>query len=351
MAVKKISKKNLAKVLAVWRREFNIIVPSRATGVTAFSEWDGEDVGFLDWYRNTSVPPKAVLLPPMEKMISFCREKDGYKMEVPVNEHKQIIFGVRPCDARGLAIIDNVFTEGYEDYYYVSRRRNTLLVGLGCTNPQESCFCMSMDVDPAASKDVDVMFNDTGDEFVVEAFTAGGEYLLKIAEGAKNATGTNMKMAISVASECRKKLTRAIDTRGVSNKLQACFNDEDYWEQVAAKCVSCGICTFLCPTCFCFDINDEMVRKQGARYRGWDSCSFRLYTSMPMENPREEKWRRVRQRVCHKFEFYPMNLDIFACTGCGRCIQLCPVNWDITRVIAGLPQQSDVKEKAAALKG
>ena len=351
MAVKKINKKNMAKVLAVWRREYNIIVPSMPKGAPVFSEWDGEDISFLDWYRNTVVPPKSVVLPPMEKMMSFRKEKDGYKMEVPVNEDKQIIFGIRPCDAKGLAIIDDVFTNGYEDYYYASRRRNTLLIGLGCTNPQESCFCASMDVDLAASKDVDIMFNDTGDEFIAEAFTAGGEYLLKIAEWAKSATGTDMKKAKSVELEARKKLTRALDTRGVSKKLQACFNNEDFWKQVAAKCVSCGICTFLCPTCFCFDINDEMVRKQGARYRAWDSCSFRLYTKMPMENPREDKWRRVRQRVCHKFEFYPMNVNIFACTGCGRCIRLCPVNWDITQVIAGLPRQSDIKEKAAALKG
>jgi len=351
MAVKKINKKNIAKILAVWRREYNIIVPSMATGVPAFSEWDGEDISFLDWYRNTAVPPKSVVLPPMEKMMSFRKEKDGYKMEVPVNEHRRIIFGVRPCDAKALSIVDDVFTDGYEDYYYASHRRNTLLIGLGCTNPQESCFCTSMDVDLATSKNVDIMFNDTGDEFIAEAFTEGGEYLLKITTGLKNATGTDMKAAKSMELEAANKLTRALDTRGVSKKLQACFNNEDFWERIAAKCVSCGICTFLCPTCFCFDINDEMVRKQGARYREWDSCSFRLYTKMPMENPREEKWRRVRQRVCHKFEFYPMNVNIFACTGCGRCIRLCPVNWDITQVIAGLPRQSDVKEKAAAVKG
>ncbi|MCL0060455.1 4Fe-4S dicluster domain-containing protein, partial [Dehalococcoidia bacterium] len=133
------------------------------------------------------------------------------------------------------------------------------------------------------------------------------------------------------------KVTREIDTQHLSHRLLSCFEDEEYWEKVAAKCIGCGICTFLCPTCHCFDISDEMVKKQGARFRCWDSCAFPLYTKMPMENPREEKWQRVRQKVCHKFEFHPMSFDVIACTGCGRCIRLCPVNWDICQTLAQLP--------------
>ena len=102
---------------------------------------------------------------------------------------------------------------------------------------------------------------------------------------------------------------------------------------------SCGICTFLCPTCYCFDINDELSGGCGARFRSLDSCSFPIYTRMPMENPRTEKWRRVRNKVCHKYEFYPMSFDVIACTGCGRCIRLCPVNWDITQTLSSLPAE------------
>lgn len=350
MTVKKINKADIGNVLAAWRQDFVVFVPSDSSGVTMFSEWDGQDTGFLDWYRNTVVSPKAVVLPPVERMLSFRKEKGGYKTEVPANERKQIIFGIRPCDAHGMKITDDVFSDGLEDYYYLSHRRNTLLVGLGCTNPMESCFCQSMGVSPASSPDVDLMLVEINDEYVAEAHTEKGEYLLTLAGVAKNASGQDLKKAKSAEAEAARKLTRQLDTEGVSGKLQACFNDKELWEDIAAKCVSCGICTFLCPTCFCFDINDEMINKNGSRYRGWDSCSFKLYTKMPMENPREEKWKRVRQRVCHKFEFYPINLGISACTGCGRCIRLCPVNWDITRVIASLPEPAGKKAEAIAAK-
>ena len=100
----------------------------------------------------------------------------------------------------------------------------------------------------------------------------------------------------------------------------------------------------LCPTCYCFDINDELVRGEGTRFRSWDSCGFPVYTKMPMENPRLEKWRRVRQKVCHKFEFYPMTFNVIACTGCGRCIRLCPVNWDITQVLESVPVKTGVRK-------
>lgn len=337
MTTKKISKKDIGKLLDIWNQWFSVLVPSKEENVAKMVKWDGKDVSFLAWYRNTVVPSKANFLPPMEIMFSFQKNRDGYHIEVPQDEQKQLIFGIRPCDARGIAMIDKVFTETYEDRYYLSKRKNTVLVGLSCTNPYDSCFCTSLDVKPAESADVDLMFTDIGDEFLIEEITDRGKELLATTSVVKKATKADEARAKTVKTAVYDMVIRKVDTKDIAKKLQSCFSDKDYWEKVAAKCISCGVCTFLCPTCFCFDICDELVKKQGARYRGWDSCSFRLYTKMPMENPREEKWRRVRQKVCHKYEFYPMNFDVTACTGCGRCIRLCPVNWDITQILSSLP--------------
>ena len=167
--------------------------------------------------------------------------------------------------------------------------------------------------------------------------TDKGKELMAHASGLEEATEADIAKAKEAKEEAYGKVTRKINTEGIENKLLASFENKDYWEKISAKCISCGICTFLCPTCYCFDINDEMTKKQGARFRNWDSCAFCTYTKMPMENPREEKWQRVRQKVCHKYEFYPMNFDTIACTGCGRCIRLCPVNWDITQTLESLP--------------
>ena len=318
-----------------------MFVPSKEGGVMEMAKWDGTDTGFLDWYRNTVIPSKACLLLPMEELFHFQKDSEGYRLELPTSDgQKQLIFGIRPCDANALAILDNVFEDAYEDPYYLSRRKNTLLVGLGCTNPYDSCFCTSLGSGPSDSTNVDIMLIDIGDEFLIEVVTEAGKELIAKTGRLEDATEADAVRAREVKETSYHKVTRKINTEGVEKKLLACFEDEEYWEKVAAKCISCGICTLLCPTCYCFDINDELVKKDGTRFRNWDSCGFATYTKMPMENPRLEKWRRVRQKVCHKYEFYPMNFNVIACTGCGRCIRLCPVNWDITQILASVPSQT-----------
>ena len=338
---KKINKKELGKLLNQWSQNFAILVPSKDGNDTRIAPWDGEDTSFLDWYRNTTVSARAVFQPFYEEMFRFQKEGDGYHLEATAPEdQKQLIFGIRPCDARALAIIDMSFKDGYEDPYYLTRRNNTLLVGLGCTNPRESCFCTSLGVNPGQSVDVDLMLTDIGDHFLIEEITSAGSDLITQASNLKEATEADEARAKEAKDTVYGKVTRKIETANIQEKLLACFEDKEHWENVAAKCISCGICTLLCPTCYCFDINDEMVKRQGTRFRSCDSCAFSIYTRMPVENPREEKWQRVRQKVAHKYQFYPMNFEVIACTGCGRCIRLCPVNWDITQILESLPAKS-----------
>jgi ferredoxin len=335
---KKVSKKDIAQLLKTWSQQFNVLAPSRDSGVAAMAEWDGKDTSFLDWYRNTVVPPKASFLPPMEAMFRFRKDEEGYQIEPPAkNGQKQLLFGIRPCDARAMAILDMTFEDAYKDPYYLEKRKKAVLVGLGCTNPCESCFCTSMGTSPTDPTNVDLMLIDIGDHFFIEEVTAKGKELIAKTSGLKEATKNDEAEAEKAKGTAYNKVSRKLDTEGIKDKLLESFDDEDFWEKVAAKCISCGICTLLCPTCYCFDINDELVKGEGTRFRSWDSCGFSLYTKMPMENPRQEKWRRVRQKVCHKYEFYPMAFDVIACTGCGRCIRLCPVNWDITQVIESVP--------------
>jgi sulfhydrogenase subunit beta (sulfur reductase) len=343
MTARKIAKKHIADLLNEWRQGFNVFVPSRDEGVAKWARWDGGDAEFLEWYRNTVVPPKALFFPPLEEMFSFHKDGDGYQVEQPPPaEERWLIFGIRPCDARALAVLDLNFKEGYEDLYYLKRRENGVLVGLGCTRPYESCFCTSLGIGPTDAADVDLMLTDVGAYFLVEAVTDRGEELLGKTSLVHAATGADEARAEEERKAAGARVTRKIDSQGISEKLRASFEDKGFWERVSAKCISCGICTFLCPTCYCFDISDELVKRHGARFRSWDSCAFSLYTKMPMENPRREKWRRLRQKVCHKYEFYPDSFDVIACTGCGRCIRLCPVNWDITWVLSSLPVQKQV---------
>ncbi len=341
MANKKINKKDIGKLLNQWGKEFTIFTPIKEGDVTRIARWEGEDTSFLDWYRNTVRPAKANFLPPMEEMFHFQKDKEDYHLELPASDgQKQLIFGIRPCDANAMALLDKTFKDTYEDPYYLPKRNNAVLIGLGCTNPYDSCFCTSMGAAPGESTDVDLMLTDIGDEFLIEEITDKGKELMATASGVAEVSQADEARAREAKEAAYHKVTRKINTEDTKEKLISGFDNQDYWEKIAGKCISCGICTLLCPTCYCFDINDELVKQQGARFRSWDSCGFPIYTKMPMENPREEKWHRVRQKVCHKFEFYPISFDVIACTGCGRCIRLCPVNWDITQTLDSLPAKA-----------
>jgi len=341
MADRTISKKDIGKLLKEWSREFALFVPSREGDAVKMARWNGKDTGFLDWYRNTVIPAKAISLPQMEELFSFQKGQEGNHIEPPVlGEKKRLVFGIRPCDAKALAILDMTFEDAYEDPYYLSKRRNTVLVGIGCTRPYDTCFCTCFGSSPTDSKDVDIMFIDIGDEFFIKEVTDKGRELIASTGWLAKATEADEIRVREAKEVAYNKVTRILEINGIEDRLLTIFDDQDYWDKIAAKCLSCGICTFLCPTCYCFDMNDELVKEQGTRFRSWDSCGFSLYTRMPAENPRLEKWRRVRQRVCHKFEFYPMTFGVIACTGCGRCIRLCPVNWDIIQTLRSIPAKA-----------
>ncbi|MBI2869089.1 MAG: 4Fe-4S dicluster domain-containing protein, partial [Chloroflexi bacterium] len=208
--------------------------------------------------------------------------------------------------------------------------------------PYDSCFCTSLGLEPGFSPDVDIMLADAGDAYLVEPVTEQGASLLADLEKAGPDDATRLK---DIRQTARRLVSRELETGDISDRVLGVFEDRSFWEKAAAKCLSCGVCTFLCPTCYCFDITDKRSGASGARSRRWDSCAFPEYTRMPAENPREEKWRRVRQRVGHKYVFYPRLFGDIACTGCGRCIRACPVNLDITRLLAGLPARAAVAER------
>jgi len=336
--VKKISKKDLGKLLDEWSRDFEVLAPSRESGAAAFTEWNGKDTSFTDWHRNTVIPPKNIVLPLVEKMFSYTKDEEGYKLEAPPpDEKKQLVFGIRPCDAKAFSLLDLTFKDDYQDPYYLNRRQNIMLVGLSCKDPYDSCFCTSLGGSPSDSSSMDIMLTDIKDGFLVESVSQSGEELMQNTKSLQAAADENKAEAEKNRQAAMQKITRNIDTKDTDDKLRRCFDNEAFWQDVAAKCVSCGICTLLCPTCYCFDINDEVTAEGGARFRSPDSCAFSVYTKMPVENPRSEKWKRVRNRICHKYQVYPTLFNEIACTGCGRCIRLCPVNWDITQTLSSLP--------------
>lgn len=281
---------------------------------------------------NTVKPPKDVLFPNVEKLYRYkAAGDDSYIREILPEDGRKILFGVRPCDVRSIQAMDQVFlTKGYVDSYYAKRREQVTIVALGCTSPERTCFCDSMGLDPNEAPGADVMMNQISDSaqdgYVLRSFTEKGKAFLQLLQ---ELDGQEEHAYIQDTS-CTLKIRKDQD---LDKKLARMF-EHPIWDKVTRGCIGCGTCTFLCPTCYCFDIDNENYGAEGCKYRCWDSCMFSDYTRMAGgANPRPTKKERLRNRYMHKLSYFNERYGQTLCVGCGRCIAHCPSHLDISEFI------------------
>lgn len=292
-------------------------------------------------YPNTTQPPKGLAFPQREVFFTFAQIKGEAPRLTPLipKTEQRVVFGVRPCDGRGRSRMDRVFTEQFDDAYYRARSEQLAYVGLACNEPpSRNCFCKSVGGSPVSSEGLDVLMMDLGDRYLVVAVTPLGETLMaKAGTLLTEPTGADRSEAGHLQLAALNHPQRSVnETADVPVRLKANFASP-LWEELARPCIGCGICTFLCPTCHCFDINDEVATNSplsGSRVRTWDTCQYPDFTMHSSgHNPRADVGARLRQRVCHKFQYFYENFGIFQCTGCGRCVTSCPVGIDIIAVV------------------
>lgn len=276
----------------------------------------------------TTLSIKEAFFPSTERLLTI--EKTGQQIELTetLPEGRQVIFGVRPCDARGAKVLDALFIEQEPaDPYYARRRENTTLIGLSCPEMGPTCFCTSVGGAPDDPTGLDLMLTEVGGDYVVQVITERGKNLL---EGLPLA-GFDGELPVPIRTEPLTILPK--------QAWPAHFSDE-YWLKLSKRCLSCRICAYACPTCRCFAIRDEAApgNERFERLRCWDSCTGANYNRIAGgHNPRAGKDARLRNRFFCKFLYYPEQYNLgeqAACTGCGRCVDLCPVNIDITEVLA-----------------
>jgi len=320
-----LKKDKLSGLLDMLASNATVYVPTIVDEQSCFAPYEaGSTVTFGT--AKTGISPKEMLFPQTETLYTYSKQGEDVTIEETVNETNQILFGVRSCDAYSIDRMDEVFlTRSFVDTLYYERRLNTLIVALGCTAPERSCFCASFDIDPAKAEGADIQLTEADDSYFVEALTSRGTEALQkwdafLEQGEKRA-----------AKELEFQL--AVDTSNVKESLENMFEDP-YWNDLAMKCLNCGTCAFVCPTCHCFDMSQNNKGNEGYRFRTWDSCMFTDYTLMAgNHNPRPSKMKRLRNRFMHKLSFYDDRYGSSLCCGCGRCIELCPVGIDISRVI------------------
>ncbi|MDD5297153.1 MAG: 4Fe-4S dicluster domain-containing protein [Rhodocyclaceae bacterium] len=293
-------------------------------------------------HPNTVQPPKNFAFPQREVFFRFEQVKGEPPRLTPVEPDaaRNVVFGVRPCDGRGVVRMDTVFSDHVEDSFYLGRRKNLAYVGLACLKPaSRHCFCKSVGGSPVSTEGLDVLMTDLGDCWLLASATPVGETLMQAAGALLTEPSAEQRMELARRHEealARPQKSAVADVGNAATRLKDNF-DSPLWEELGKACIACGICTYLCPTCHCFDLNDEVSGGKplrGGRVRTWDSCQFPDFTMHSSgHNPRDSLGSRLRQRVSHKFRYFVENFGTPQCTGCGRCVSQCPVGIDIVNVV------------------
>jgi sulfhydrogenase subunit beta (sulfur reductase) len=299
-------------------------------------------------FERTALSPKTFFFPDTEVLLEVERRNGEVTLIEPFTGHgsrsgSQVLFAVRPCDARGLRALDALLLERQPaDSYYAERREKTTLVGLACRQQWDDCFCTSLGSSPDDSSGMDVMLYEGDVGYWVLVISEKGRALV---EGL-DTQETDREAPASRAAEERIPVL-------LPEAWTALF-DDGYWRSLADRCLSCRACTYVCPTCRCFDVRDDTTAAGPGyahieRLRAWDSCLAPGYRRIAGgHNPRPTKAERLRNRYYCKFCYSPRVFGTVACVGCGRCIEVCPVGIDVTEVLAGIARLDAAERRGSS---
>ena len=335
--MRKISLDKLDALFAAIAEKDALYLPVDAKAGAKFEKWEAGKK--LSDALNTVRSAKDFFFPQTENLMDFKVEGKNIEIIDTRSECEDfVVFGVRACDVKSFEVLDRVFLAEPIDTYYKNRREHGVIMSMACTKPHETCFCHTFGID-AAEPEGDVVCHKTDDALYMDAKTEKGEKLLAALEGVTEAADT---AAVDEQKKTiRERLAKlplaelSADSFG-AGKTDEFFNDPA-WSELSQSCLGCGTCTFVCPTCQCYDIRDFNTGHGVKRFRCWDSCMYSDFTKMSAGQPRLTQLERFRQRFMHKLVYYPTNNDgLFSCVGCGRCLSKCPIQMNIVKVMKKL---------------
>ena len=271
-----------------------------------------------DLNKKTRFSAKKLFLPPEETLFTFKGEKSTARIDAP----RRVLFGARPCDLNAIKYMDMVFKD---DPYYMKKRRNMLLIGLQCSRPEQFKNCYCHYTGTFFADNYDILLIEASGGFAAKAGTPAGRRLMKTVFFSKGGNPDSLLDA----------LERKLDKKTKGKLKSANEIKDNVIRELARDCFSCTACTSVCPTCHSFTIEDELETdlESGKRVRKWDSCQLKRYTRVAGDVIfRPSRFQRVRQRIYCKFRYSLEDQKMMACTGCGRCIDVCNKGIDIFRV-------------------
>ena len=337
--MKKIATSQLNDLFAAISKEKVLYIPADdGANQARFTPWQ-EGLTLTD-KLNTVRSAKDLFFPQVENLVNF--KNSGKTIQIIENRTEPqpfVLFGVRACDCRSFDILDRVFLSDPVDTFYKARREQGVVITLACNRPTETCFCGVFGIDGADPQgDVTCWMDEAALYWRAntekgEALTAALPILTDCAEEAIDPIAAKIRNILS------KLPLNDLDLTGFNrDRMMELFNSPQ-WEDLSQSCLGCGTCTFVCPTCQCYDVQDFDDGQQVRRFRCWDSCMFSDFTMMAHGTNRPTQKERFRQRFMHKLSYFPNNNDgIFGCVGCGRCLQKCPIHMHIVKVAKALKE-------------
>jgi ferredoxin len=337
MKVIKIDKNKWDQGIEALKGSYNLFSPVKQKDDFEFKKLEKDEKPDLTG-SNTRLSAKGLIYPQSQAMFTYTLDENDENHHIlkPVEKENALraVIGIRPCDADAFLLVKRNFdTPEYKDPYWIEAYEKTTFAGIACNKPCSTCFCTSAGSGPFCEGGLDVLISEKEGGFLLKPVTEKGEALVKAA-GWDKGFDADEKEITALKEKAEAKIVSSVKTDNLKNKASMDIYNAPFWEDVSFACINCGTCTFVCPTCWCFDIQDETHGTKGARIRNWDSCMFPLFTLHGSgHNPRGEKIHRVRQRFMHKLKYYVDKYgDGIQCVGCGRCVRSCPVNIDIRKV-------------------
>ena len=336
-----ISKSALGEFVACLAQERELWAPVKQGLKVEMAQAKPEEVVWE--FSNTNLSPKAAFFPQTERLVAFHTNKEKANANIYQDLGKEakprVMLGIRPCDSRGLTVANKVFqNDRFTDPYWKTKYEATTFIGLGCPIPCGQCFCTKVGGGPFDTEGLDVLAFFHNDDLALRTVTPRGEELMAVVKGKVGALkeADHAPYCEEVIKAAEAKITAQMPMDKIAQKEVMDLFDAKHWEKTGESCLNCGVCTFVCPTCHCFDIQDETSAEGGVRMRNWDTCMSWLFTMHGTgHNPRPNKADRVRQRFMHKLKYIPLKQEgACGCIGCGRCVTQCPVNIDIREMAA-----------------
>lgn len=341
----KIAKENLSALFQLIAEKQELYLPVKAAGQTNFAAWDKDAQVDLDTLK-TVKSAKDAFFPQSENLYNVTKKEKKMHIEPgALKEQDFVVFGMRACDVKGVEVLDRVFLADPIDSFYAARREHGTIVAMACHEPEETCFCKVFGID-AAQPASDVAAWMIGEDLYWKALTEKGEALTEAVKelltDADEAPVEEEKEAVHAIVEKLPYMNLSLEGWN-GDALKEKF-DSPVWEELYKPCLACGTCTFVCPTCQCYDIKDYTAGESVSRYRCWDSCMYSDFTMMAHGNNRNSQMQRFRQRFMHKLVYYPANNDgMYSCVGCGRCVEKCPSALNIVKVVKAFQDQGGEK--------